>query len=104
MCDEVELRHMLVAINYCGEWFEQLVSMTERISESNWKRRQNKLMEAIFSKGGEITWAAAYRHFNAELKAREFTELVQSLEEAGLLILSKNKKTKSLVAVMEGIV
>lgn len=102
MCDEVELHHMLAAINYCGQWFEHLVEMTKRISESNWKRRQDKLMEAVFSKGGEISWAAAYRHFNAELKAREFTELVQSLEEAGLLIMSKNKKTKTLVAVLEG--
>lgn len=102
MCDEVQLRHMLVAINYCGQWFEHLVEMTKRISESNWKRRQDKLMEAVFTKGGEITWAAAYRHFNAELKAREFTELVQSLEEAGLLVMSKNKKTKTLVAVVEG--
>lgn len=99
MCDEVELKHMLSAINYCGEWFEHLVEMTKRISESNWKRRQNKLMEAIFAKGGELSWPAAYRHFNAEMKAREFTELVQSLEEAGLVIMSKNKKTKSLIAV-----
>lgn len=102
MCDEVQLKHMLGAVNYCGEWFEHLVEMTQRISESNWKRRQNKLMEAIFSKGGEISWPAAYRLFNAEMKAREFTELVQSLEEAGQVILSKNKKTKTLVAV-EGI-
>lgn len=99
MCDEVELRHMLAAINYCGEWFEHLVEMTKRISESNWKRRQDKLMEAIFGKGGELRWDTAYRLFNAELKAREFTELVQSLEEAGLLILSKKKQTKTLVAV-----
>jgi len=102
LCDEVDLKHMLVAINYCGEWFEHLVEMTKRISESNWKRRQDKLMEAIFSKGGELAWTSAYRLFNSEMKAREFTELVQSLEEAGLVILSKNKKTKSLVAV-EGI-
>jgi hypothetical protein len=99
LCDEVQLKHMLVAINYCGEWFEHLVDMTKRISESNWKRRQDKLMEAIFSKGGELSWPAAYRLFNAEMKAREFTELVQSLEEAGQVIMSKNKKTKSLIAV-----
>jgi hypothetical protein len=102
LCDEVELKHMQAAVNYCGEWFEHLVGMTKRISESNWKRRQDKLMEAIFSKGGELGWQPAYRLFNAEMKAREFTELVQSLEEAGQIVFSKNKKTKTLIAV-EGI-
>lgn len=103
MCDEVELRHIVATINYCGQWFEHLVTMTNRISESNWKRRQDKLLEYIMSKGGEITWTAAYRLFSAELKSREFTELVQSLEESGRLTLmnAKKKGVKTLVATEE---
>lgn len=99
MCDEVELRHMLVAINYCGEWFEHLVTMTNLISESNWKRRQDKLLEVIMSKGGECSWEVAYRAFSAELKSREFLELVQSLEESGRLVLAKPKKGKRVLVV-----
>ena len=102
MCDEVELRHMLVAINYCSEWFEHLVTMTNLISESNWKRRQDKLLEVIMARGGECSWAQAYRAFSAELKSREFLELVQSLEESGRVVLLKGKKgSKSLVATEE---
>lgn len=99
-CDEVQLPHMLAAINYCGQWFEHLVEMTKRISESNWKRRQDKLMEHIFSKGGECSWHVAYRQFNAEMKTRDFKDLVQSLEDSGQLVLLKGKKgALSLIAV-----
>lgn len=103
MCDEVELKHMLAAINYCGQWFQHLVAMTERISESNWKRRQDKLIEAIGAKGGELTWTAAYRLFNAELKSREFFELVQALEESGQIVLVKKKANVKMLTLVEGI-
>ena len=96
-CDEVDLRHMLSAINYCGQWFEHLVEMTNRISDSDWKRQQDKLTAIIESKGGEITWEMAFRQFNADMKYKQFLELVQSMEEAGLLIFQKEKKRRTLI-------
>lgn len=91
-CDEVGLNHMLAAINYCGEWFEHLVAMTERISESGWKRQQDKLAEMLILSAGELSWKAAYRGFAAELRPKQFLDLVQALEEAGRLVLTKDKK------------
>ena len=95
-CDEVELRHMLTAINYCGQWFEHLVEMTNRISESEWKRQQDKLTHFLQTKGGEASWEMAYRQFNSEMRHRQFLELVQSMEEAGHLIFQKEKKKRIL--------
>jgi hypothetical protein len=100
-CDEVELRHMLTAINYCGQWFEHLVEMTNRISESDWKRQQDRLAHFLQSKGGESSWEQAYRQFNSELRHRQFLELVQSLEESGQLILQK-EKSKRVLTLTEG--
>lgn len=91
-CDEVSLKHMLAAINYCGEWFEHLVAMTNRISESGWKRQQDKLAEMMVLNAGELSWKAAYRGFASELRPKQFLDLVQALEEAGRLILTKDKK------------
>lgn len=98
MCDTVELKHMLAAINYCGQWFEHLVAMTERISESGWKRQQEKLAELLVANAGEISWKAAYRAFSAELKPKAFIELVQALEEAGRLTIAKSRNNKTLVS------
>ena len=91
-CDEVELRHMLAAINYCGQWFEDMVAMTDRISESGWKRDLDKLATMLVERGGTVSWKAAYRAFSSELKPREFLDRVQALEESGRLMLTTDKK------------
>jgi hypothetical protein len=71
--------------------------MTNRISESDWKRQQDKLTAVIESRGGSCTWEMAYRQFNAELKHKQFLELVQSMEEAGQLIFEKKAKRRTLI-------
>lgn len=102
-CDEVELRHMLTAINYCGQWFEHLVEMTNRISESGFKKQQDKLAAFLENKGGEATFEQCYRLFNSDMRYKQFIELVQSMEEAGQLIYdSKNKKKRTLTLTEVG--
>lgn len=95
--DEVSLNHMLAAISYSGEWFEYLVEMTERISESQWKRNQDKLMELLDRKNGEISWNVAYRAFSAEMTSGKFKEVVQALEDSGRLMLQVSKKKRTLI-------
>jgi hypothetical protein len=91
MHDEVGLKHMLAAINYCGPWFEHMVSMSNKISASTWKRRQDELTSFIDEHGGEVNWKAAYRHFKNDLRSREFFDLVQALEEAGMVTIQNEK-------------
>lgn len=94
MEDEVSLKHMLAAINYCGSWFEHMVSMADSITASAWKRRQDELAAFLVTHGGESTWAAAYRNFKADMKPREFFDLVQALEEAGQVAIRNDGKKK----------
>lgn len=98
MEDEVSMKHMLAAINYCGQWFEHMVSMANSISASAWKRRQDELTNYLVAHGGEATWAAAYRHFKADLKPREFFDLVQALEEAGQVVIRNDGKKKYITS------
>ena len=91
MHDEVGLKHMLAAINYCGSWYEHMVGMANKISASTWKRRQDQLTDFIDEHGGEVNWKAAYRHFKNDLRSREFFDLVQALEEAGMVTIQNEK-------------
>lgn len=85
MKDEVELDDMLAAINYCGSWFMHLVKMTTKVSESNWSRRMNSIEEFVVEHGGSVEWEKTYRNFRGDLKTREFVEVIQALEEAGIV-------------------
>jgi hypothetical protein len=98
MEDEVSLKHMLSAINYCGLWFEHMVAMSNRISASAWKRRQDQLEAFLLTHGGEATWQSSYRHFKADLKPREFFDLVQALEEAGTVVIRNDGPKKFITA------
>jgi hypothetical protein len=66
--------------------------MTDRISESGWKRDLDKLAGMLVEKGGTMTWTAAYRAFSSDLRPREFLDRVQALEESGRLIITTEKK------------
>lgn len=96
MCDEVSLKHMLAAINYCGGWFENMVEMANSISASAWKRRQDDLIAFLTAHGGEASWAATYRTVKADMKPREFFDLVQALEEAGQVVIRNDTKKKTI--------
>jgi hypothetical protein len=101
MCDEVDIKHMLAAINYCGSWFQHMVDMANSISANGWKRRQDKLSDYIMEHGGEVNWKAAYRHFKAELKPREFFDLVAALEEAGQVTIRNEKNGSKFISATE---
>lgn len=96
MEDEVSLKHMLAAINYCGGWFENMVEMANSISASAWKRRQDELIAFLTVHGGEASWAATYRTVKADMKPREFFDLVQALEEAGQVVIRNDTKKKTI--------
>jgi len=80
----ITLRHMLMAISYAGEWFDNSVKVASMISESEWQRDVDKLEDFINSKGGKISYAVAYRAF-ANKKPFEFDEMVNALEQRGIL-------------------
>lgn len=85
----IELRHMLAAIGYAGEWITNAVTMASMVSESEWQRDVDKLEQFINSKGGSVSYAVAYRHFQ-DKRPFEFEEMIAALEQRGVLVREKN--------------
>jgi hypothetical protein len=90
--DEVELKHMLVAIHYSEEWFKNLVRMAGAISASEWQREVDSLEDLIAQKGGRMRYEEAYKRFSNKRK-REFDEMIDALKsQARLSIVVDNSK------------
>ncbi len=90
--DEVELKHMLVAIHYSEEWFKNLVRMASAISASEWQREVDSLEDLITQKGGRLRYEEAYKRFSNKRK-REFDEMVDALKsQARLSVVVDNSK------------
>ncbi|WP_346927661.1 DUF3987 domain-containing protein [uncultured Arthrobacter sp.] len=95
-CDEVQVEHMLVAINYSSSWFGHMVNMANRISESNWARAQAQVEEFLLLKGGTVKWEMVYRHFRTEMRADEFLKIIQALTDAGMIAVYPDEKNKAV--------
>jgi hypothetical protein len=76
--EEVQISHLLSAIFYAEEWFENLVKMATAISASEWQRDVDKLEAFIVEKGGRVRYEEAYKKFSNKRK-REFDEMVDAL-------------------------
>lgn len=81
---KVKMQHMLQAIGFAGEWFDNAVTVASMVSESEWQRDVDKLEAYINQKGGKISYAMAYRAFK-DKRAFEFEEMVVALERRGVL-------------------
>lgn len=80
----VKLIHVLQAISYAGEWFDNSVQVASMVSESDWQRDVDKLENFINAKGGKIGYPAAYRAFK-DKRPFEFEEMLSALESRGVL-------------------
>jgi hypothetical protein len=85
----IELKHMLQAIGYAGEWITNAMTMATMVSESEWQRDVDKLEQFINSKGGIVSYAVAYRHFQ-DKRPFEFEEMIAALEQRGVLTREKD--------------
>jgi hypothetical protein len=85
--DEVELKHMLIAISYSEDWFRNLVRMAGAISASEWQREVDQVETIIAAKGGRMRYEDVYKRF-ANKRKREFDEMVDALKSQGRLGVS----------------
>ena len=90
-CDKVHLTHMLTAINYGASWFSHLVYMAEQVSSSKFRKMQKQVLDFLFERGTEVSWADTRRRFR-DWGNREFLETVQAIVEAGLAYQDPKKK------------
>ena len=91
--DEVKLHHMLTAIYYSENWFENLVKMASAISASEWQRDVDQLEAFVVDRGGRVRYEEAYRKFSHK-KKREFDDIVEALRsQARVVSVVDNRKT-----------
>lgn len=91
-CDEVQVPHMLAAINFASSWFTHMVNMANKISESAWARKQTQVEEFLLEKGGTAKWEVVYRQFRSDLRADEFLKIIQALTDAGIIMVTPAEK------------
>jgi hypothetical protein len=82
-CDTVSLRHTLIAIEAGEEWLNGIVVMTQRVSDSQWKRDCDELMLFV-SASERVKKEVVVRRF-ASRRPKEFNEQVQWLIDQGLI-------------------
>jgi hypothetical protein len=82
--EEVQLKHMLIAIHYSEDWFRNLVRMAGAISASEWQREVDMVEAVIASKGGRMRYEEVYKRF-ANKRKREFDEMLDALKSQGRL-------------------
>ena len=91
--EQVEVKHVLVAIKYSEEWFGNLVRMAGAISASEWQRDVDNLEAVILAKGGKMRYEEAYKKFSNKRK-REFDEMIDALKsQARLNVFVEANKT-----------
>lgn len=100
-CDEVELVHMLSAINFSSSWFGHMVNMANGISESSWARKQSEVEEFLLMKGGTAKWEVVYRHFRADLQPQDFLKIVQALSDAGVLHMPVDERKQRWIELID---
>jgi hypothetical protein len=102
-CDEVELPHMLAAINYCSTWFVHMVTMANNVSASMWRKKQEAIEEFLLSKGGSAKWEVIYKAMNRSLdmRPREFAEVVTALQESGIVNAFPDEKQERWIQLLE---
>lgn len=80
----IKTMHVLQAIGYAGEWYDNAVTVASMVSESEWQRDVEKLEQFVAQRGNKAGYSAAYRNF-PEKRPFEFDELVQALEARGVM-------------------
>jgi len=82
--DSVNLTHTLLAIEAAEEWLTNLVIMCENISESEWKRQVDEVVNFILEKGGEARLEQVNRKF-ASRRSRDLAEHIEAAIAQGLI-------------------
>lgn len=94
---EVSIRHTLLAIQCAEEWLSAMVTMAEKVSDSEWSRACNEIDIFVRSKGGKCRYEVVMRKFSSR-RTRDLMEQITALKEQGRLIEKTEAGSKWLTA------
>lgn len=80
----VKTIHVLQAVAYAGEWFDNAEAVASMVSASEWERDVDQLENYIQGRGGSCSLAHAYSRF-PQKRPKEFEEMIVALESRGVL-------------------
>ena len=85
--ERIELQHVLTAIRYSEDWFNNLITMSESISSTDWNRQLDDIMGVVNKHKGDMQYGALYREFRALYKPRDFRDMITALQDSGFISL-----------------
>lgn len=90
--DEIQLKHMLSAINYAARWTRNMFNIIESVADNAWKRTLDAVLDFVVLKGGSVTWSACYKHFMGDMDAKQFMRVIDALTDAEILRMDNNRR------------
>lgn len=79
--EEVQMKHLLLALQAAEEWLASLLIMVEKISDSEWKRLCDEIFEFVASRS-RVSVESVNRRF-ASRRARDLNEQVDAIKSQG---------------------
>lgn len=82
---EADIGHVRKAIDLGGRWYSYMLKVASKIQEGEWQRRQDEVEESLAHFGETIPYSKAYAAVRNRFRTREFDEILESLEYAGII-------------------
>lgn len=92
--EEIQLIHVLQALNYANDWYMNILRMVDLISESTWVTSQDAIVDVLIGNGSTMDAQKLYAKFSSEHKPRDYAEIIKALENAGEIQLVPDGKTR----------
>lgn len=92
--DVVKMRHILKAITFAEDWFQNLLLLAGKVRESEWAKRQEEVEEALATFSQVVTYAKAYNKVRSRFRPKEFGEIIEALEYGNRIALEYSQGTR----------
>ena len=92
---KVEMKHIVMAINYGQSWITNMFRMVDKVASTDWARQQMKIVDALVDNGNSMTFTQLFRKFRADYNSKDFGVLIDTMISAGTIALVPDGKGKA---------
>lgn len=82
---EVGMPHLLKAVSLAEEWYSHLIEIAAKVRESQWQQQQEEVTKELATLPDPVAQNKLYAKVRGRYKPREFEELMQALENGGVI-------------------
>lgn len=91
---KVEMKHIVMAINYGQSWITNMFRMVDRVASTDWARKQMNVIDVLIDNEGSMTFTQLFRKFRADYNSKDFGVLIDTMISAGTIALVPDGKGK----------